>query len=89
MIATKTYYGEPGGWYFFDPAISNAQILMVSRENLVYHPTGNETVGDLEFVYTPAYGSITFDSNNPFAGPVGGDRPNRTFLEKIKVKYRI
>lgn len=90
MVYTKSYYGQPALWYIIDPALSNVEILRVTRNGLVHNRTGEETILSLEYFYSFG-GAINFDPTNPFT--VDGDPdafgwfPSQ--LEKIQVKYRV
>lgn len=90
-VYVKKYLMSPGSYYFIDPALTNVTILHVSRGRFSYVQTGNEAASDLQYIYSAATGSITFDQNNPFIlndALIGGGSYIDN-VEKILVTYKV
>lgn len=86
MIKTKIYYGTPGLDFIQDSALAMVNILSVARNQKVHREVGVTPTGSLDFQHISSQGKIVFE--NPFNGPDGFGRPDRTLFERVFVKWK-
>lgn len=87
-VYSRTYYGFPGRTYINDPALANVTLLHVAREGFTYYETFNETIGDLQYIYSGYSGGISFNPANPFRLGTGL-YPIYRNMERILVIWKI
>lgn len=90
MVKTLYFFCVPAASFVQHFQMTNVIIQHVTRSGLTYKDGTTDLVStpdQMKFTYNSAAGTITF--LQPFNGPTGTGRIDRTALEKVSVKFKI